>query len=79
MTLLTAFNTLLYRYTNQNDIVVGSAIANRNWAESEGIIGLFVNTLALRTQIKNNPSFSELLNQVKRYNFKSLRSSRFTL
>ncbi len=65
MTLLTAFNTLLYRYTNQDDIVVGSAIANRNWAESEAIIGLFVNTLALRTQIKNNPSFSELLNQVK--------------
>ncbi|WP_198161168.1 non-ribosomal peptide synthetase, partial [Anabaena sp. CA = ATCC 33047] len=65
MTLLTAFNTLLYRYTNQDDIVVGSAIANRNWAESESIIGLFVNTLALRTQINNNPSFSELLNQVK--------------
>ncbi|AFZ01580.1 non-ribosomal peptide synthetase [Calothrix sp. PCC 6303] len=65
MTLLTAFNTLLYRYTGQDDIVVGSAIANRNWAESEGIIGLFVNTLALRTQIDDNPSFSELLTQVR--------------
>jgi amino acid adenylation domain-containing protein/non-ribosomal peptide synthase protein (TIGR01720 family) len=65
MTLLTAFNALLYRYTGQDDIVVGSAIANRNWAESEGIIGLFVNTLALRTQINDNPSFSELLTQVR--------------
>jgi amino acid adenylation domain-containing protein/non-ribosomal peptide synthase protein (TIGR01720 family) len=65
MTLLTAFNTLLHRYTGQDDIVVGSAIANRNYAESEGIIGLFVNTLALRTQINGNPSFSELLTQVR--------------
>ncbi|MBD2360530.1 amino acid adenylation domain-containing protein [Anabaena minutissima FACHB-250] len=65
MTLLTAFNTLLHRYTGQDDIVVGSAIANRNWAESEGIIGLFVNSLALRTQIHGNPSFSELLSQVR--------------
>ncbi|MBV6623050.1 MAG: amino acid adenylation domain-containing protein [Rivularia sp. (in: Bacteria)] len=71
MTLLAAFNALLYRYTNQDDIVVGSAIANRNWAESEGIIGLFVNTLALRTQIKNNSSFSELLNQVKHTTLKA--------
>ncbi|HYW19653.1 MAG TPA: amino acid adenylation domain-containing protein [Nodularia sp. (in: cyanobacteria)] len=65
MTLLTAFNTLLYRYTSQDDIIVGSAIANRNWAENEGIIGLFINTLILRTQIKNNQSFSELLTQVR--------------
>jgi amino acid adenylation domain-containing protein/non-ribosomal peptide synthase protein (TIGR01720 family) len=65
MTLLTAFNTLLHRYTGQDDIVVGSAIANRNWAESEGIIGLFVNSLALRTQIQGNPSFNELLSQVR--------------
>lgn len=65
MTLLAAFNTLLYRYTGHDDIVVGSAIANRNFAESEGIIGLFVNTLALRTQINGNPHFDELLNQVR--------------
>lgn len=65
MTLLAAFNTLLYRYTGHDDIVVGSAIANRNFAESEAIIGLFVNTLALRTQINSNPSFDELLNQVR--------------
>jgi amino acid adenylation domain-containing protein len=65
MTLLAAFNTLLYRYTGHDDIVVGSAIANRNFAESEGIIGLFVNTLALRTQINGNPRFDELLNHVR--------------
>ncbi|MDJ0732574.1 MAG: amino acid adenylation domain-containing protein [Nostocaceae cyanobacterium] len=65
MTLLAAFNSLLYRYTGHDDIVVGSAIANRTWAESEGIIGLFVNTLALRTQIDGNPSFEELLGRVR--------------
>ena len=45
MTLLAAFQTLLYRYTGQEDIVVGSPIANRNRTEIEGLIGFFVNTL----------------------------------
>ena len=49
MTLLAAFQTLLYRYTGQEDIVVGSPIANRNRTEIEGLIGFFVNTLVLRT------------------------------
>ncbi len=65
MTLLAGFNTLLYRYTGQDDIVVGSAIANRTWAESEDIIGIFVNTLVLRTQMNDNPSFQELVNRVR--------------
>ena len=49
MTLLTAFNVLLCRYTGQEDIIVGSPIANRNRAEIEGVFGFFVNTLVLRT------------------------------
>jgi amino acid adenylation domain-containing protein len=65
MTLLAAFQTLLYRYTSQEDIVVGSAIANRNCSEIEGLIGFFVNTLVLRTTFRNNPTFRELLGQVK--------------
>jgi aspartate racemase len=65
MTLLAAFQTLLYRYTGQEDIVVGSPIANRTRAELEGLIGFFVNTLALRTNLSGNPGFRELLGRVR--------------
>ncbi|MEA5621857.1 non-ribosomal peptide synthetase [Nostoc sp. UHCC 0251] len=65
MTLLAAFNTLLYHYTKQEDILVGSPIANRNRSELEGLIGFFVNTLVLRTKLSHNPSFKELLQQVR--------------
>ncbi|RUT04335.1 hypothetical protein DSM106972_045630 [Dulcicalothrix desertica PCC 7102] len=65
MTLLAAFNTLLYRYTGQEDILVGSPIANRNRTEFEGLIGCFINTLVLRTHLNGNPSFKELLSRVR--------------
>jgi amino acid adenylation domain-containing protein len=65
MTLLAAFQTLLHRYTGQEDIVVGSPIANRNRTEIEGLIGFFVNTLALRTNFSGNPTFKELLARVR--------------
>ncbi|BAY81673.1 peptide synthetase [Calothrix parasitica NIES-267] len=65
MTLLAAFQTLLYRYTGSEDIVVGTSIANRNYPEIEGLIGFFVNTLALRTDLSENPTFEELLNRVR--------------
>jgi amino acid adenylation domain-containing protein len=65
MTLLAAFKTLLYRYTNQTDILVGSPIANRNRAEIENLIGFFVNTLVLRSNLSGNPTFRELLKQVR--------------
>ncbi|WP_427161138.1 amino acid adenylation domain-containing protein [Aliinostoc sp. HNIBRCY26] len=65
MTLLTVFALLLSRYSGQNDIVIGSAIANRNRREIEPLIGFFVNTLALRTNLEGNPSFLELLQRVK--------------
>lgn len=65
MTLLAAFQTLLYRYTSQTDIVVGSPIANRNRTELEGLIGFFVNSLVLRTDISGNPTFWELLERVR--------------
>jgi amino acid adenylation domain-containing protein len=65
MSLLTAFNILLYRYTDQKDIVIGSPIANRNRAELEGMLGLFVNTLVLRNNLSGNPTFCELLHQVR--------------
>ncbi|MBW4666580.1 MAG: amino acid adenylation domain-containing protein [Cyanomargarita calcarea GSE-NOS-MK-12-04C] len=65
MTLLAGFQILLWRYTSQQDIVVGSPIANRNRAEIEGLIGFFVNTLVMRTNLSGNPSFEELLKQVR--------------
>jgi amino acid adenylation domain-containing protein len=65
MTLLAAFQTLLYRYTGQEDIVVGSPIANRNRTEIEGLIGFFVNTLVLRANLSGHPTFKELLAGVK--------------
>jgi len=65
MVLLAAFDVLLYRYTYQEDIVVGTAIANRNRAETEPLIGFFVNMLVMRTDVSGNPSFRELLARVK--------------
>ncbi len=65
MTLLAAFKTLLYRYTYQEYIAVGSPIANRNRSEIEGLIGFFVNTLVLRSNLSGNPSFRELLGRVR--------------
>ncbi|MBC1194194.1 amino acid adenylation domain-containing protein [Microcystis aeruginosa BLCCF158] len=65
MTLLTAFTVLLYRYSGQEDIVIGTAIANRNRQELEPLMGFFVNTLALRTNLQGHLTFSELLQQVK--------------
>ncbi|MDZ7967789.1 MAG: amino acid adenylation domain-containing protein [Nostoc sp. DedSLP03] len=65
MTLLAAYDTLLYRYTGQSDILVGSPIANRDRSEIEGLIGFFVNTLVMRTNLAGNPSFSELLLRVR--------------
>jgi hypothetical protein len=65
MTLLAAFQTLLYRYSGQEDILVGSPIANRNRGETEALIGFFVNTLVLRSRINPAGSFRELLRQVR--------------
>ena len=65
MTLVASFNMLLYRYTHQPDLAVGTAIANRNHTDIEGMIGFFVNTLVLRTNLSGNPSFRELLRQVR--------------
>jgi aspartate racemase len=65
MTLLAAFNVLLYRYTGQDDLIVGTPIANRHQTQFEGLIGPFINTLALRTQLAPDMSFRELLDRVK--------------
>ncbi|MCU1258786.1 MAG: amino acid adenylation domain protein, partial [Bryobacterales bacterium] len=65
MTLLAGLQILLARYSGQEDIVVGSPIAGRNYTEVEPLIGFFVNTLALRTDVSGNPRFRDLLGRVK--------------
>jgi len=65
MTLLAAFKIILYRYTGSDDIIVGTPIASRNHVETEKMIGLFLNTLALRTDLSGNPSFRELLQRIR--------------
>jgi FkbM family methyltransferase len=65
MTLLAAWQTLLYCYSGLDQIVVGTPVANRDLAETENMIGLFVNTLVLRGNLSGNPSFRELLRRVR--------------
>ncbi len=65
MTLLAAFQVFLCRYCNQDDIVVGTPIANRTHKEVEDLIGFFVNTLVLRTDLSRNPSFLEVIERVR--------------
>jgi amino acid adenylation domain-containing protein len=65
MTLLSAFSVLLYRYSGCKDIVVGSPIANRQRPELEELIGFFVNSIVMRTDLSGNPAFMELLSRVR--------------
>ena len=65
MTLLSAFKVLLYRYSGQTDIVIGTPIANRNRSETEGLIGFFVNTLVIRTALGDGMKFNQLLGEVR--------------
>ncbi|MFJ1538915.1 amino acid adenylation domain-containing protein [Micromonospora chalcea] len=65
MTLLAAFQALLHRYSREDDIVVGVPVANRNRPEIERLVGYFVNTLALRTDLSGDPSFRELVGRVR--------------
>ena len=65
MTMLAVFSALLYRRSGQDDIVLGSPIANRNNVEVEGLIGFFTNTIALRTHLSGNPSFREIVGRAR--------------
>ncbi|MEX2212842.1 MAG: amino acid adenylation domain-containing protein [Phycisphaeraceae bacterium] len=65
MTLLAAFKTLIHRYTGESDIVVSTPTAGRDTLEWESLIGFFVNTTPLRTDVSGNPTFRELLHRVR--------------
>jgi amino acid adenylation domain-containing protein len=74
MTLLAAFQCLLYRLTGHEDVVIGSLIANRNQIEAERLIGLFANTIVLRTELSGDPSFAELLRRVRQVTLEAYRN-----
>ena len=65
MTMLTAFDVLLSRYSGQTDFLIGTDIANRNHGTTESLIGFLVNQLVLRVDLAGDPSFNELLERVK--------------
>ena len=65
MTMLAAFQTLLYRYSGQDDIAVGTPVANRNRPEVENLIGFFVNSVVLKTSFSDDPTFRELVVRVR--------------
>jgi amino acid adenylation domain-containing protein len=65
MTLLAAFDVLLGRYSGQSDFIVGTPVAARNRSELEGLVGFFANTLPLRANLSDNPTFRELLIRVR--------------
>ncbi len=65
MGLQAIFQVLLYRYSGQEDIVISTGAGNRNRRETEGLIGCFINTVLMRTDLRGNPSFGEILRQVK--------------
>jgi hypothetical protein len=75
MTLLAGFNTLLWRFSGQDDILLGTPIAGRNRSEIEGLIGFFVNTLVLRTDLSGDPTFRELLHRTRVCRLKSWSTS----
>ncbi|WDQ32173.1 amino acid adenylation domain-containing protein [Paenibacillus marchantiae] len=66
MVLTAALNILLFRYSGQTDILMGTPVANRNNKEIENLIGFFVNTLIIRTDLSNNPSFKEVTQRIKK-------------
>lgn len=66
MTLLAAFQALLFRYTGQEDLLIGTPVAGRTRTETEGLIGCFINMLVLRTDLAGNPSFSETLRRTRK-------------
>ena len=65
MVLLAALDVVVHRYVGVDDVVIGTAIANRNRLESEDLVGVFLNTLVMRTDLAGNPTFGEVLERVR--------------
>jgi amino acid adenylation domain-containing protein len=65
MVMLSAFNVMLSKFTRQTDVLVGTPVANRRWVDTEKLLGAFVNTLVLRSDLSGEPTFRQLLAQIK--------------
>lgn len=65
MSMFACFVALLHRYTNQEDFCIGTGLANRRWKETEGLLGMIINTIALRADLSGDPSFAELLHRIR--------------
>ena len=74
MTLLAAFQCLLHRYTQHDDVAVGSLIANRNQIQIERLIGMFANAIVLRTDLSGDPTFSDVLRRVRQVTLDAYRN-----
>ncbi|MGA7809779.1 condensation domain-containing protein, partial [Bradyrhizobium sp.] len=74
MTLLAAFQCLLYRYTQHEDVAVGTLIANRNQIQIERLIGMFANAIVLRTDLSGDPTFADLLRRVRQITLDAYRN-----
>jgi amino acid adenylation domain-containing protein len=74
MTLLAAFQCLLHRYTQHDDVAVGSVIGNRNQIQIENLLGMFANTIVLRTDLSGDPTFSEILQRVRQVTLDAYRN-----
>lgn len=72
VTLLAAFATLIYRYTGQRDLPIGSVTAGRTHTELEGLIGFFLNTVVLRADLSEDPTFCDLLQRVREVSLEAL-------
>jgi len=79
MTLLAGWAALLGRLSGQQDVVIGTPTANRGRAEIEGLIGFFVNTLAIRVDLSGSPTVEELLSRVKAANGRCTTKSRHSI
>jgi amino acid adenylation domain-containing protein len=79
MVLLAGFKALLCRYSDQDDIVIGTPVANRASKELESLVGFFVNTLVLRTDLSGDPAFSEIVNRVRGVTLGGLANQRLPL
>lgn len=75
MTLLATFKVLLYRYTGQADILIGTPIANRKQAEVENLIGFFLNTVVIRSDFSENISFTDYLEQIRQQSLSAISNS----
>lgn len=79
MVMLAAYNILLYKYTGQEDIIVGCPIAGRPHADLQNIIGMFVNTLAMRSKPNGNKSFVDFLGEIREYSLKAYENQDYPL